>query len=64
MAELGKRCLKNILLFLSVVITAMYLPQQKLNIQDVLLIALIATSTYMILEMYAPTVKAAVTRSN
>ena len=54
--ELCKRVVKYILEGLVVAIASMVLPRQKVDLEAVIAIALVAASTFAILDMFSPDV--------
>ena len=55
--EMTKRAFKYLLQGIIVAMSSYYLPKQKLQIQDILLIAMTASISFSILDMYAPSIE-------
>ena len=54
--EIVKRAFKYFVEGAMVAVAAFYIPQRKMNIEEVLMIALTAAATFALLDMYAPSV--------
>ena len=55
-AELVKRIIKYLVEGLMVAIAAFVFPRKKMNPDEILMIAAVASATFAILDMYAPTI--------
>ena len=57
-SEFVKRAIKYIVEGLMVAIAAFVIPKQKLNIEEVVIIALSAAATFAVLDVFVPTMAA------
>ena len=55
--EMTRRSLKYILLFLSVFVAATYIPKNKLDDQEIVMMSLIAACIFALIDMYSPSVR-------
>ena len=58
LGELAKRAIKYLVEGLLVALAAYSIPQRKLNLNEIGLIALVAAATFSILDTYVPTLSA------
>jgi len=58
MVSLTQRLTRYLLEGLAVAVAAYYLPQRKLTLQEILLVALTAAATFAVLDQFAPGVAA------
>ena len=54
--EIVKRAVKYLIEGGAVAVAAFYIPKRKMNIEEVIMIAITAAATFALLDMYAPSV--------
>lgn len=54
--EVLKRAVKYLIEGAAVAVAAFYIPKKKMNVEEILMIAITAAATFAILDMYAPSI--------
>lgn len=54
--EVLKRLIKYLIEGGAVAVAAYYIPQKKMNIEEIVMIAITAAATFALLDMYAPSI--------
>lgn len=57
--EVVKRAIKYLVEGAAVAVAAFYFPKKKMNIEDIVMIAVTAAATFAVLDLYAPSVSVA-----
>jgi len=54
--EVLKRAVKYLIEGAAVAVAAFYIPKKKMNVEEILMIAVTAAATFALLDMYAPSI--------
>ncbi len=54
--EVLKRAVKYLIEGAAVAVAAFYIPKKKMNVEEIVMIAITAAATFAVLDMYAPSI--------